>query len=164
MNCEYCTDLIDGKYGSGRFCNSKCARGFSSKAKRLEINKKVSEKLKGRPCAHDKGFQRGFDVRRRPFNEKDWLKAVEACNKKRQKFYETASWDDLPLREKKRRVYKDQCGKCLICGINEWLGKPLILEFDHINGDHYDNAKHNVRYLCANCHSQTPTYRNKRRE
>jgi hypothetical protein len=44
--CENCENEHDGSYGSGRFCSCKCARGFSTKAKRLQINKKISEKLK----------------------------------------------------------------------------------------------------------------------
>jgi hypothetical protein len=47
MNCENCEQPHDGTYGSGRFCSSKCARGFSTKAKRKEINEKVSQKLSG---------------------------------------------------------------------------------------------------------------------
>ena len=45
MKCEYCTGDHDGSYGSGRFCNPGCARGFSTKNKRREISKKVSDKL-----------------------------------------------------------------------------------------------------------------------
>jgi very-short-patch-repair endonuclease len=47
MKCENCEIEHDGSYGSGRFCSSKCARGFSTKAKRKEINQKVSEALTG---------------------------------------------------------------------------------------------------------------------
>ena len=43
--CENCNTPHDGSYGSGRFCSSKCARGFSTKAKRVEINEKVRCKL-----------------------------------------------------------------------------------------------------------------------
>ena len=46
--CENCKKEHDGNYGSGRFCSCKCARGFSTKSKRKEINKKVSKKLKGK--------------------------------------------------------------------------------------------------------------------
>lgn len=49
MICENCKTKHDGSYGSGRFCSCKCARGFSTKAKRKEINKKVSKSLKGKP-------------------------------------------------------------------------------------------------------------------
>jgi len=45
--CEYCCKEHDGSYGSGRFCSVKCARGFSTKFKRKEINEKVSKKLTG---------------------------------------------------------------------------------------------------------------------
>lgn len=49
MKCQYCESSHDGSYGSGRFCASKCARGFSSKEKRKSINEKVSSALKGKP-------------------------------------------------------------------------------------------------------------------
>ena len=45
MKCENCNQEHDGQYASRRFCSSKCARGFSTKNKRQDINKKVSEKL-----------------------------------------------------------------------------------------------------------------------
>jgi hypothetical protein len=44
--CENCNFTITKNYGSGRFCSTKCARGFSTKNKRLEINDKVSKTLK----------------------------------------------------------------------------------------------------------------------
>lgn len=47
MICEKCKKEHDGSYGSGRFCSSKCARSFSTLGKRQEINKKVSQTLKG---------------------------------------------------------------------------------------------------------------------
>jgi 5-methylcytosine-specific restriction endonuclease McrA len=54
--------------------------------------------------------------------------------------------------------------KCVCCGNNgEWLGKPLILELDHINGINNDNRKENLQILCPNCHKQTPTWGNKKR-
>ncbi|GJQ44106.1 MAG: hypothetical protein JETCAE03_36040 [Ignavibacteriaceae bacterium] len=45
LKCEYCENEYDGSYGTGRFCNSKCARGYATKFKRKEINEKVSQKL-----------------------------------------------------------------------------------------------------------------------
>ena len=48
MKCENCEIEHNGDYGSGRFCSSKCARSFSTKKKRKEINEKVSSRLSGR--------------------------------------------------------------------------------------------------------------------
>lgn len=54
--------------------------------------------------------------------------------------------------------------KCKICGINEWMGKPISLQLDHKNGVHNDYRLENLRLLCPNCHSQTDTYGAKNRK
>jgi hypothetical protein len=43
--CENCQCEHNGSYGSGRFCSEKCSRSFVTKAKRKEINEKISKKL-----------------------------------------------------------------------------------------------------------------------
>jgi len=48
--------------------------------------------------------------------------------------------------------------KCYECGIDEWHGKPITLELDHINGVSNDNRIENLRLMCPNCHSMTDTY------
>jgi 5-methylcytosine-specific restriction endonuclease McrA len=47
---------------------------------------------------------------------------------------------------------------CAECGLAEWRGRPISLELDHVNGDKTDWRLENLRLLCPNCHSQTPTY------
>jgi 5-methylcytosine-specific restriction endonuclease McrA len=39
-----------------------------------------------------------------------------------------------------------------------WCGEKLTLDLDHIDGDNRNNNLTNLRFLCKNCHSQTPTY------
>jgi len=49
--------------------------------------------------------------------------------------------------------------KCAICKMDPiWNDKPLMLQLDHINGDHSNNRIENLRLLCPNCHTQTDTY------
>jgi 5-methylcytosine-specific restriction endonuclease McrA len=47
---------------------------------------------------------------------------------------------------------------CQSCGIVDWRGRPLSMHLDHVNGIRNDNRLENLRMLCPNCHSQTPTY------
>ena len=53
LPCDTCGSLGKHSYGSQRFCSEKCARAFSTKEKRQEINEKVrktfSEKQKSTP-------------------------------------------------------------------------------------------------------------------
>ena len=47
---------------------------------------------------------------------------------------------------------------CQSCGATDWQGKPLKMHLDHISGIRNDHRLENLRMLCPNCHSQTPTY------
>jgi hypothetical protein len=54
--------------------------------------------------------------------------------------------------------------ECSICKIKEWNNIPISLEVDHIDGDTFNNAISNLRILCPNCHSQTPTFRGRNKK
>ena len=60
-----------------------------------------------------------------------------------------------------KKYYSKLCPpvKCNICH-NKCIHNnlPLILQLDHIDGDHYNSDPTNLRWLCPNCHSQTDTY------
>ena len=58
----------------------------------------------------------------------------------------------------KEKILPYQCA----CGnTGNWQGKEMTLDIDHINGDHKDHRLENLRFICPNCHSQTPSFRNK---
>ena len=65
----------------------------------------------------------------------------------------------------KRRLLNEGILKniCSRCGISEWQGKPLSIQIDHINGVNDDYRLENLRMLCANCHSLTPTHGHRNR-
>ena len=71
MICEYCNKEHDGKYGSGRFCNAKCARAFSTKKQRKELNKRIRETFK------EKRLNRTYEElinQKHELNEKQYVK------------------------------------------------------------------------------------------
>ena len=52
--------------------------------------------------------------------------------------------------------------ECSICSMPpEWMGKPMSLVLDHINGVNNDNRLDNLRFVCHNCDSQLDTYKSK---
>jgi hypothetical protein len=53
---------------------------------------------------------------------------------------------------------------CERCSLDTWLGEPLPLHLDHVNGDHTDNRLENLRILCPNCHALTPTWCGRKRQ
>lgn len=61
----------------------------------------------------------------------------------------------------RKRLLKEGYKKnvCEICGqTDEWNGKHLVLQLDHINGNHHDSRLENLRIVCPNCHTQTDTF------
>lgn len=61
----------------------------------------------------------------------------------------------------RRYLHEKLDSKCSCCGISEWMGNPITLEVEHIDGDSKNNTEENLTLLCPNCHSQTPTYKAK---
>ena len=44
-------------------------------------------------------------------------------------------WNFLGMDGKRIRVILEQNGKCNKCGCDEWLGIPITLEYEHIDGN-----------------------------
>jgi len=58
-------------------------------------------------------------------------------------------------------ILKEKCSKCKVG--NNWEREPLVLILDHINGVNNDHRLRNLRLLCPNCNSQTPTFSGKQK-
>jgi hypothetical protein len=53
--------------------------------------------------------------------------------------------------------------KCFTCGLDRWQGHKLSLELDHVDGNANNNMPSNLRLVCPNCHSITPTWKGRNR-
>ena len=97
-----------------------------------------------------------------------YSKTNKYCNNTCQAEYEYAN-KYVPLIESgkckdgskplKRYILERDNHKCVICGCGEeYNGKPLTLQIDHIDGDSDNTFPKNLRILCPNCHSQTENF------
>lgn len=62
----------------------------------------------------------------------------------------------------KKRLLREGLKKpiCESCSQDEyWNGKTLTFELDHEDGDRTNNRIENLKIICPNCHSTTPTWR-----
>jgi len=98
MKCENCGNSHDGSYGSGRFCSAKCARGFSTKVKRKEINEKIKrsylEKKKDLlqlVCKND-ACKKIFSV---AFNKRFQKFCSKSCVPKKWKNHDKVDWSTV---------------------------------------------------------------------
>ena len=74
---------------------------------------------------------------------------------------EGVSWKGQNPGWAKRYLQETRGNGCEICGITSWNDKEIVLEMDHIDGNHTNNDPSNLRIICPNCHSQTDTYKAK---
>lgn len=75
-------------------------------------------------------------------------------------------WSSVPFEslgglKRRELLFKENKYSCSRCGFNETRDcGGVILEVDHIDGDHKNNTRENLRVLCPNCHALTPNFRN----
>lgn len=184
--CEYCNNLIIEKYASGRFCNKSCAKGFSTKKKRKEINIKVSKKLtklSKKEITYEivnEAISSTLTIRSasikanipyKTFINKAKIFGLYKTNqggkgKQKLKLEEILSYSEIRRKGEfiKPFLFKNNLKQevCENCGISNWCNKPITLELEHIDGNNKNNRLENLKILCPNCHSQTPTYRRKK--
>lgn len=160
MKCEICTQTTKR---NRRFCSLSCSNKARKGEKRIERTRQckhclglfqrveVSQQFCSRSCAakyHNPRRARSIKVKAKSLVDK-WLEG---------------EWDGTVktgLSKVIRRFLLEeanyQCIQCQWSGINPTSGKTT-LTIDHIDGDSTNNKRENLRVLCPNCHSLTPTY------
>ena len=158
MKCENCKNKHDGSFGSGRFCSKSCSRSFSTKNKRHEINKKVSEKLTGRQLT-----QEHRDKLKLLWNDTSYKNYMRRKPQPIENLLVENS--SVSTQHIKRRILKENIRPymCEECGITDtYNGKPIVHQLHHINGNSKDHRLENLQLLCPSCHSQTDNWSGKK--
>jgi 5-methylcytosine-specific restriction endonuclease McrA len=155
MDTKLCPKCNKEHSLNGKFCSRTCAnsRVFSESA----IEKKRIKALK---------FWAGFDEQGRKEHNKEKMLKYDfvAHQKKVQDANLKTSWsrpyEEMHHGALRKRLLHERNYTCEECGCgNIYNGKPLSLELEHIDGDRLNNKIENLKILCPNCHSQTPTFR-----
>jgi hypothetical protein len=142
--CLNCNEVIDYKRKrENKFCSSSCSAKFfnSSRKKKKTCLVCENEIKKGASKYCSFKCQQTYLFNQRVEN---WIKGE----------YETKTRNFF-----KRYLTETRGYKCSCCDINEWNGKSIVLEIDHIDGNSENNSPENLRFICPNCHSQTDTYK-----
>jgi len=142
---------------SGKYCCRSCAnsRVFSAET----IEKKRKKSLENWSQFNEEERKAIHKAKMSKYDFDEHQRKVQEKNRERSwsRPYEEMAHDSL-----RKRLLFERNNVCEECGTgNTYNGKPLSLELDHIDGNNSNNKIENLRILCPNCHSQTPTHRSK---
>lgn len=133
------------------FCDSSCSATFNNKIT------KVKERFKCINCGQPL---------KRNVGKYCSLKCQQSYQWKQEKifFEENGTFrgchQEATLRVKYKKYMLEISEKeCAVCKIKEWLGKPIPLVFDHIDGNSNNFEMKNLRLICNNCDAMSPTFK-----
>lgn len=152
VNCKSCQKEHDGKYGSGKFCSRSCAN------KRLvtdEHRAKTSNSIKKRWIDLSEDTKRKHQI--------GSIKGGAASKVYHKKRLLNTDTEKLGPDGRRKKVLHEQGNKCKGCGLDNWLGKEMTYELNHIDGNNKNNKRENLEMICPNCHSLTPNWRGRKR-
>lgn len=149
--CSNCHNDFTPKSSDQKFCSRSCSASVNNRLFPKRVRKKRFCSYCGNLLNYDNHKYCSLDCQM-ALRRKNIDLMIENGN------YHTKS--HRVLREYLIRFRGQRCESC---GLMEWLQKPISLEVEHMDGNSENNRLDNVKLLCPNCHSQTPTYKGKNR-
>lgn len=183
--CLYCHKVLPYEKRYNKFCDQSCAAIYnnSRRSKNNTQDLRTANKTQniittpkryrqpklceecGNPLRADQRYTRRFCCYEcsKKFAER------KATERLLQKFANIEMVGEFPEAFQKeasrplvRKYLEHKYGhKCSICGITEWMGKPVPIIVDHIDGNALNRKLENFRLVCPNCDAQLPTYKSK---
>ncbi len=159
--CLLCLEAIPYKKRLNVFCGHRCAATYNNVNRSLKrrsnqsivsvSNLKTLVKCARVEC--DGKTKRAFCSLKCSVAER-WTKLKSAIE----------NGSTLPTKITGKRYLIEVKGhKCEMCGLAEWLKKPIMLVLDHIDGNSENWNVVNLRLICSNCDATTSTYKGRNR-
>jgi len=154
MICEKCGNDFTPRKNYKKYCSDKCrySRVFSDESK-IKKSKATKKLWKQGSFDNINWSEINSNSDKLEKSKKTWTDKLEKRIEKK----ESNIW----VGTYKKFITEKYGHKCMSCGITEWNDSFVHLEMDHIDGNNKNNDLNNLRLLCPNCHSQTPTWRYK---
>lgn len=152
--CLQCAEEFVEKDKRQRFCSRTCSATYNNLARGFRVRESrpncvlCEAKLKKHQvsyCSHSCQMKA-----QRIKRVESWLSGDTRV----------ASYADGGLAKWAKDYLLEECNYTCECGWsvpNPVLGRPILC-IDHIDGNWTNNARENVKVLCYNCHTLTPTF------
>lgn len=157
--CEYCGNEFNSLISENRkFCSHSCSASLnnSNRVKNTEnyneVKRKQYNKRKKKECLNCGKI-----------TTNKYCSQTCQHEHKRNEVFKLIESGDTSLNSTKYKkylihVHGEKCMNCGWCEKNPTSNK-IPIELEHIYGDSENNKLDNLRLLCPNCHSLTPTYK-----
>lgn len=150
-DCQECGNKFEVvKSNPKKFCSNSCATKFNNKSGKTgrQLYKKENGCLN---CGEQLGPRSKYcDGKcQHEFNRNKKFKLIEGGDKNL-----SSTWYKKYLINE----HGEKCMECGWCERSKYSGK-IPIELEHIDGNSENNDLKNLKLLCPNCHSLTPTYK-----
>jgi hypothetical protein len=158
IKCKVCSSIIEYEYRNiKKFCSQSCSSTFNNKIRIRNAKNKTNNILNCLHCGKI-GIRNKFCSIKCANNSKSLEARKEAFEK-----IKINQLDHKNNRRLKEFIRHEKGNICQMCNLTEWGGKPILLILDHIDGNSNNCSLKNLRLICSNCDTLTPTYKGKNR-
>ncbi len=140
-----------------KFCSQSCSAIYNNK---LRVNENSQDSIK----KVEKPLNKCLSCKINLAKYKNKFCSQDCFIKfKQNQIFETILSGDLHQSQRQYKkylikLYGEKCMECGWCEINKYTNK-IPIEIEHIDGNSTNNDLSNLKLLCPNCHSLTPTYK-----